>query len=43
MPPRGTVIESLRSKVSQYSEADQKCAERCARRYGIKRRIGETK
>lgn len=43
MPPKGTVITVPRSSIAQYSIADQVKAKLCARRYGIRWRIDETK
>jgi hypothetical protein len=43
MPPKGTEIVVPRSALHDVSIIKQTAAKACARRYGIKWRIGETK
>lgn len=43
MPPKGTVVTVPRSQVAQMSTMDQLKAKACARRYGIRWTIDETR
>lgn len=43
MPPKGTVITVPRSQVSQLTKSQQLKAKVCARRYGVRWRIDESK